>query len=99
MTSPTAAVEPMLASSMRVLRNITTTEDLIAAWPSLQQKSQTSPPTLTDSERRLFLDLPDEDMETSNISAVTSLSREQLIEKAVSDCEHLTQEEAVLLRD
>ncbi|PMD63117.1 uncharacterized protein K444DRAFT_474843, partial [Hyaloscypha bicolor E] len=39
---------------------------------------------LTEFERRLFLDLPTEDLETSNIRAATILSREQLIEKAKS---------------
>lgn len=99
MASPSAGFEPLLASSIRVLRNITSVQDLISAFPSLKQKSLASPPSLTDSERRLFLDLPDEDMETSNISAVTSLTRVQLIEKAVSDRASLTQEEVMLLKD
>ena len=82
---------------MRVLRNITPIQDFIAAWPLLKQKSLASPPTLTEFERRLFLDLPTEDVETSNIRAATILSREQLIEKAISTREHLTQEEIVIL--
>lgn len=99
MASPTAAVEPMLASSMRVLRNITPLQDFVAAWPLLKQKSLASPPTLTEFERRLFLDLPTEDLETSNIRAATILSREQLIEKAKSSRENLTQEELKILSD
>lgn len=99
MTSTTAAIEPILASSIRVLRDITSKEELIRVWPWLNEKSHMSPSTLTHFERRLFLDLPDKDMETSNIAAITGLSREQLIEKAVSEPELLTQDEVVLLQD
>lgn len=98
MASPTAAVEPLLASSMRVLRNITSLEDFIAAWPILKQKSLTSPPILTESERRLLLDLPPEELEASYLREATILSREQLIEKAISARELLTQEEIDLLQ-
>ncbi|KAK0105054.1 hypothetical protein ONS95_004580 [Cadophora gregata] len=75
MASSTAGFEPMLANSMRVMRNLTALEDLITAWPILEQKSSCSPPTLTDAERRIFLDLPDHDLETKNIRALTGLSR------------------------
>ena len=99
MSSPAAAVEPLLGSSMRVLRNITPLQDYIAAWPLLKQKSLTSPPTLTEFERRLYLDLPPEDVEASNVRAATILSREQLIEKAVSSQQNLTEEELALLKN
>jgi hypothetical protein len=98
MASPTAAVEPLLASSMRVLRNITPLQDFIAAWPIIKQKSLTSPPTLTESERRLLLDLPPEELEKSYLRAATILSREQLIEKAISSQELLTLEEIDILQ-
>lgn len=88
----------MLASAIRVQRGFSSTAELIAAWPSLKQKSLQSPSALTDTERRLFLDLPDQDMELANITAVTALSRQQLIEKAISDREALTQEELLLLQ-
>lgn len=84
---------------MRVSRSLISAQDLIAAYPSLKQKSLSAPSTLPDSERRLILDLPDKDMEASNIAAVSSLSRGQLIEKALSDRTSLTQEEAALLKD
>jgi hypothetical protein len=35
MASPIAAVKPLQASSKRVLRNITTIQDFIAAYPTL----------------------------------------------------------------
>lgn len=92
------AVEPLLASSMRVLRNVTPLEEFIAAWPILKQKSLSSPPTLTESERRLLLDLPPKELETANLHAATILSRDQLIEKAISSRELLTQEELDLLQ-
>ncbi|KAH9211549.1 hypothetical protein DL95DRAFT_510972 [Leptodontidium sp. 2 PMI_412] len=99
MASPVSAIEPMLASSMRVVRNLTAAKTLISAWPLLQQKSASSPSILSDTERRLFLDLPDADLEAANIRAVTSISREQLIEQALSHVESLTYDELMLLND
>ena len=99
MASSTAAIEPLLGTTMRVLRSVTKVEDLIAAWPSLKEKSLSSPATMTEHERRLYLDLPDEDMERSNVRAATSLPRKQLIEKALSNQKQLTAKEAILLRD
>jgi len=97
MASSAAAIEPLLDTTMRVLRSVTKADDLIAAWPSLKEKSLSSPATMTEHERRLYLDLPDEDMERSNIKRATSLSREQLIEKALSNWEQLTTREVDLL--
>jgi len=99
MASISAETEILLASSIRVSRNLITAHDFIAAYPSLKQKFLSSPSTLTDSERRLILDLPDKDMEASTIAAISNLSREQLIEKALSDRTSLTQEEVVLLKN
>jgi hypothetical protein len=65
----------------------------------LKQKSPTLPPTLTESGRRLFLDLPTEETETANIRAATNLSRDQLIEKAISNRENLTESELKILQD
>ncbi|KAH7310300.1 hypothetical protein BKA65DRAFT_165403 [Rhexocercosporidium sp. MPI-PUGE-AT-0058] len=99
MASSMAAIEPLLATTMRVLREVTIAEDLIAAWPSLREKALSSPLAITDIERRLLLDLPDKDVEISNINAATNLSREQLIEKASSHCEELTSAELVVLKN
>ncbi|KAK0122591.1 hypothetical protein ONS96_009632 [Cadophora gregata f. sp. sojae] len=91
------SIDPLIATTMRVLRKVSTAEDLITAWPLLKEKSLSSPPTLTDHERRLYFDLPDKNMEDLNISEATSLSRSQLIEKALSHQDQLTTKEAVLL--
>ncbi|ESZ95862.1 hypothetical protein SBOR_3756 [Sclerotinia borealis F-4128] len=64
-----------------------------------REKSLSTPSALTDEERRVFLDFPGVDMETANIRAVTALSREELIEKAVKDSSSLMQEETILLQD
>ncbi|TGO11210.1 hypothetical protein BTUL_0115g00290 [Botrytis tulipae] len=90
-------LEASMGRYMRVLRNHNTLEELIAAYPSLEEKCLSCPSALTDEERRVFLDLPDLDMETANIRAATALSREELIEKAVKDPSSLTQEEKLLL--
>ncbi|TGO14339.1 hypothetical protein BTUL_0054g00070 [Botrytis tulipae] len=99
MASSVTEIEPLLASSMRVLRNQTTLQDLIAAYPSLREKSLSSPSSLTELERRVFLDLPDPEMESANISAATSLSRAELIEKAVTNRVSLTDSEVLILKD
>lgn len=86
-------LETAMGRYMRVLRNHNTLEELIAAYPSLKEKSLSCPSALTNEERRVFLDLPDLDMETANIRAATDLSRAELIEKAVKDPSSVTQEE------
>ncbi|KAK0104337.1 hypothetical protein ONS96_005422 [Cadophora gregata f. sp. sojae] len=84
---------------MRTLRNVTTAEDLIAAWPTLKAKALSSPPGVTEAERRMLLDLPDEDVESANIAIATNLSRDQLLEKAISHHEDLTSEEVAVLKN
>ncbi|KAF7949750.1 uncharacterized protein EAE97_003259 [Botrytis byssoidea] len=68
-------LEASMGRYMRVIRNHNTLEELIAAYPSLKEKCLSCPSALTDEERRVFLDLPDLDMETANIRAATALSR------------------------
>jgi hypothetical protein len=92
-------LEALMGDFKRVLRNHITLEELVAVYPSLKEKALSTPSALTDEERRVFLDLPDVDMETANIRAVTPLSRAELIEKAVKDASSLTEEEIVLLKD
>ncbi|KAF7905592.1 uncharacterized protein EAF01_006113 [Botrytis porri] len=90
-------LEAYMGLYMRVSRNHSTLEELVAAYPSLKEKSLSCPSALTGEERRIFLDFPDVDMETANIRAATALSRAELIEKAVADPNSLTQEETLLL--
>lgn len=98
MSYSTDVIEPVLASSMRVSRNYISLQDLLAIYPSLTEKSLL-PLSLTDSERRLLLDLPDQDVETANIEATTNLPRDQLIAKANIDAASLTQQEIALLKN
>ncbi|KAG4433948.1 hypothetical protein IFR05_010561 [Cadophora sp. M221] len=65
MTSLANDMQLILTKSIRVVRNLTKPGDLIAIWPSLKTKVLESPSTLTDLERRLFFDLPDEDTEAA----------------------------------
>ena len=99
MASSITAAGPPFAVTMRILRSVTMAEDLIAAWPTLTAKSLSSPPGLTEAERRIVLDLPDDDTESANIAAATNLSPDQLLEKAVSHREDLTTEEIAILKN
>jgi hypothetical protein len=93
----TASLEILLGSSKRVLRNQSSLQDLIAAYPSLREKCLSAPSTLSDMERRMLLDFPDEEMERENIKSATDLSRSELIAKAVADPTSLTEKELELL--
>ncbi|KAK0102682.1 hypothetical protein ONS95_006284 [Cadophora gregata] len=99
MASSETAEMPTYVVTMRTLRNVTTAEDLIAAWPTLKAKALSSPPGVTEAERRMLLDLPDEDVESANIAIATNLSRDQLLEKAISHHEDLTSEEVAVLKN
>ncbi|TGO23398.1 hypothetical protein BPAE_0134g00320 [Botrytis paeoniae] len=99
MASSVTEIDPLLASSMRVLRSQITLQDLVAGYPSLKEKALSSPESLTESEGRVFLDLPDPEMESANIIAATSLSRAELIEKAVTNRASLTYAEKPRLND
>ncbi|KAF7885254.1 hypothetical protein EAF00_011072 [Botryotinia globosa] len=92
-------LEAFMGIYKRVLRNHITLDEIITAYPLLKEKALSIPSTLTDEERRVFLDLPDVNTETANIRAVTTLSRAALIEKAVKDPSSLTQEEIILLKN
>ncbi|PQE19029.1 hypothetical protein CJF32_00010428 [Rutstroemia sp. NJR-2017a WRK4] len=95
---PKTSLELLMAGNMRVVRNYITLEELIAVYPSLKEKALSNPSTLTDEERRTYLDLPNVETETTNLRAVTALSREELIEKAIKDSSSLTEEEVDLLQ-
>lgn len=94
-----ASLEVLFGKTKRVLRNQSNLQDLIAAYPSLKEKCLSAPFTLSDLERRMLLDLPDEEMETANLESVTDILQSELIAKAVADPVSLTEKEAVLLRD
>ncbi|KAH7372122.1 hypothetical protein BKA64DRAFT_750934 [Cadophora sp. MPI-SDFR-AT-0126] len=97
MLSTTTDIGPILASALRVSRGLISAYELISAWPSLHQKALQCPQTLFEVERRLFFDRPDEDEEADNLRAATTLSRDQLLDKAISSPDELTAKEVAIL--
>lgn len=85
MSDPLPPDEPSLFTSMRVIRGNDTHQNLVETFPELEQKALGSPSTLTDSERRRLLDLPDADDEAANIARVSTRSRNELLSAALSD--------------
>ncbi|KAK4210280.1 hypothetical protein QBC37DRAFT_485511 [Rhypophila decipiens] len=86
------------ASYQRVLRGKDTIENLIQAFPAVEQKLLTSSSPLTDHERRRLLDLPDAADEAENISRIgSSRSREELLSAAMSNPDLLSDDELQLL--
>ncbi|KAF7928579.1 uncharacterized protein EAE98_005635 [Botrytis deweyae] len=71
-------LEASMGSYMRVLRNHNTLVKLIAAYPSLKENSLSRPSALTDKERRVFLDLPDADLEQA-VTDPSSLTQEEIL--------------------
>lgn len=91
------AINVMLAASMRCLRNKTTKEHLISRFPDLEVSSLTDASQLSESDRRMLLDLPDPADEEENIRLSTELTREELLIKALTSVETLTEQEMYLL--
>ncbi|KAK4983646.1 hypothetical protein LTR50_007103 [Elasticomyces elasticus] len=82
---------------MRVQRGQISKNELIAAFPTLESKSSSTPTQLNDSDRRLLLDLPASEEEAANIHNATSLSRAELLAKAVESPDSLSTAEMTLL--
>ncbi|KAH8908651.1 hypothetical protein BR93DRAFT_994229 [Coniochaeta sp. PMI_546] len=98
--------EPYLSSYLRVQRGIETAQDLIDAFPALEQAvlnssstSEGAGPGLTEQDRRRILDLPEPEEEAANIRRATTRSRAELVYTALSSPGDLSDAELKLLKD
>lgn len=96
--------EPYLSTSMRVQRGIETAQELINAFPALEQAALNlssagggASPGLTEQDRRRLTDLPDAEEEAANIRAVSARSRDELVSTALSGPGDLSEGELKLL--
>jgi hypothetical protein len=91
MADPLPHDEPYLSAFMRVQRGIETAQDLITAFPALEQAALDSSsagggagPGLTEQDRRRLLDYPDAEEEAANIRHVSNRSRAELVSTTLS---------------
>lgn len=90
---------------MRVQRGLDTAQDLIEAFPALEQAALNSSSAggatgagLTEQDRRRLADLPDAEEEAANIRRVSTRSREELVSTLLSRPEDLSDAELELVR-
>jgi len=91
MADPRPRDEPYLSVFMRVQRGIETAQDLITAFPALEQAALDSSSAgggaslgLTEQDCRRLLDYPDAEEEAANIRHVGNRSRAELVSTTLS---------------
>ncbi|OIW32639.1 hypothetical protein CONLIGDRAFT_275513 [Coniochaeta ligniaria NRRL 30616] len=87
--------EPYLSAYMRVQRGVETAQDLINAFPTLEQAALNS--ALTEHDHRRLLDFPDVQEEAANIRRVSTRPRAELLSAALSSPGELSDAELELL--
>jgi hypothetical protein len=91
MADPLPPDEPYLSTLMRVQRGVETAQELINAFPALEQAALNSSsasggarPGLTEQDCRRLLDLPDAEEEAANIRRVSARSHAELVSTVLS---------------
>ncbi|KAI0168253.1 hypothetical protein BJ166DRAFT_590705 [Pestalotiopsis sp. NC0098] len=90
-------MENIIKTFMRVQRHLDDADVLIARYPELERLALSDPAALSDQDRRRLLDIPDRDTENANLAAATELTKAQLLERAATSCDALTDAEIGLL--
>ena len=95
---------PSLSAFTRVQRGVETAQDLIAAFPALQEAALTSAaggagPGLSDRDSRRLLDYPHAEEEAANILRVSRRTRAELLSMATSCPADLSDAEELLAAD
>ncbi|ETS75473.1 hypothetical protein PFICI_12417 [Pestalotiopsis fici W106-1] len=90
-------MEHIIQTFMRVQRQVDDADSLIARYPELERLALSNPAAISDRDRRRLLDIPDQDVENTNLAAVTQLSKAQLLERAAKSPNALTDAEIDLL--
>ncbi|KAJ6185103.1 hypothetical protein N7519_006404 [Penicillium mononematosum] len=86
-------MEHLFPSFIRVIRNLDDATRLLATF----QEFESNPSAISAEDRVRFLDLPDFSTQEANISATTTLSKEELLKKAAQSPRDLTSSEVELL--
>ncbi|CAG8250024.1 unnamed protein product [Penicillium nalgiovense] len=86
-------MEHLFPSFMRVIRNLDDATRLLATF----QEFKSNPYAISAEDRVRFLDFPDFSTQEANISATTTLSKEELLKKAAQSPRDLTSSEVELL--
>jgi hypothetical protein len=86
-------MEHLFPSFIRVIRNLDDATRLLATF----QEFESNPSALSAEDRVRFLDFPDFSTQEANISATTTLSKEELLKKAAQSPRDLTSSEVELL--
>ncbi|KAF3017462.1 hypothetical protein E8E14_009574 [Neopestalotiopsis sp. 37M] len=92
-------MKQMINTFMRVQRKLDDADSLAERFPELERAAllSESAAKISDQDRRRLLDIPDQDVESANLAAVTELSKAQLLERAVKSPNDLTDAESELL--
>ncbi|KAJ5607270.1 hypothetical protein N7537_003889 [Penicillium hordei] len=86
-------MEHLFPSFIRVIRNLDDATRLLATF----QEFESNPSAISVEDRVRFLDFPDFSTQEANISAATTLSKEELSKKAAQSPRDLTSSEVELL--
>ncbi|KAJ5457060.1 hypothetical protein N7530_012334 [Penicillium desertorum] len=86
-------MEHLFPSFIRVIRNLDDATRLLATF----HKFESNPSAISAEDRVRFLDFPDFSTQEANISATTTLSKEELLKKAAQSPRDLTSSEVELL--
>ncbi|KAI1461532.1 hypothetical protein F4805DRAFT_236430 [Annulohypoxylon moriforme] len=92
-------MEHLIKSFIRVHRQIDNVEDLIKSFPDLEALALSNPSSIADEDKRRILDFPDPETQATNIAATTSLSKQELLQRASESPDQFTQAEVDLLKD
>ncbi|KAF9872200.1 hypothetical protein CkaCkLH20_10292 [Colletotrichum karsti] len=87
---------------MRVIRKVDDFNELSQSfpeWEKLALSQDGDSPPINPQDRRRILDFPDPETETSNIAKSTTLSKEELLKRAVETPAQLSDTEASLVSD
>ncbi|KAJ6150184.1 hypothetical protein N7471_001383 [Penicillium samsonianum] len=86
-------MDHLFPSFIRVIRNIDDAARLLATF----QEFESNPSAISAEDRVRFLDFPDFSTQEANISAATTLNKEELLKKAAESPRDLTSSEVELL--
>ncbi|KFA55942.1 hypothetical protein S40293_11317 [Stachybotrys chartarum IBT 40293] len=92
-------MEHLIRAFTRVIRRIDDADSIMALVSRIEKDDDFNASSVSAQDRRRILDFPDPEDEAANIAAASSLSKPDLLERAVRAPEQLSAQEATLLKD